>query len=74
MIWWQLGDMSPDIRQRSGTMLKLVCRSSKLKSDSYLYRNDGDNCPYCDTCQEFALEDTWLSIALISKILGSTCF
>ena len=38
-------------------MSKLVCRSSKLKSDSYLYRNDGDNHPYCDMCQDFALED-----------------
>ena len=38
-------------------MSKLVCRSSKLKSDSYLYENDGDNRPYCNMCQDFALED-----------------
>ena len=43
LICWQLGDMSPDIMQSSETMSKLVCRSSELKSDSYLYRNDGDN-------------------------------
>ena len=48
--------MSTDIMQSSETMSKLVCRSSKLKIDSYLYRNDGDNCPYCDMCQDFALE------------------
>ena len=49
--------MYPDIMQSSETMLKLVCRSSKLKSDSYIYRNDGDNRPYCNMCQDFALED-----------------
>ena len=49
--------MSSDIMQSSATMSKLVCRSSKLKSDSYLYRNDGDNRPYCNMCQDFALED-----------------
>ena len=51
--------MSPDIMRCSETMSKLdlVCRSSKLKSDSYLYRNDGDYRPYCDMCQNFALED-----------------
>ena len=53
LIWWQLGDMSQDIMQSSKTISKLVCRSSKLTSDSYLYKNDGDNCPYCDMCQEF---------------------
>ena len=47
--------MSPDIMQSSETMSKLVCRSSKLKSD--LYRNDGDNRTYCDMCQDFALEN-----------------
>ena len=49
--------MSPDIMQSSETMSKLVCRSSKLKSDSYLYRNDRDNRPYCNMCQDFGLED-----------------
>ena len=49
--------MSPDIMQGSETMSKLVFRSSKLKGYSYLYRNDGDNHPYCDMCQDFALED-----------------
>ena len=49
--------MSTGIMQSSETMSKLVCRSNRLKSDSYLYRNDGDNCPYYDMCQDFALED-----------------
>ena len=49
--------MSPDIMLSPETMSRLVCTSSKLKSDSYLYRNDGDNRPYCHMCQDFALED-----------------
>ena len=57
LIWWQLGNLSPDIMQSCETMSKLVCRSSKLKSDSYLYRNNDDNHPHCDMCQDFALED-----------------
>ena len=49
--------MSPDSMQSSEAISKLVCRSIKLKSDSYLYRNDGDSRPYCDMCQDFALEN-----------------
>ena len=49
--------MSPDIMQGSEPMSKIVCRSSKLKSDSYIYRSDGDNRPFCDMCKDSALED-----------------
>ena len=38
MIWWQLGDLYPELRECCGTMAKLVCGASKLKSDSYLYK------------------------------------
>ena len=43
-------------------MSKLVCRSTKLKSDSYLYRNDVDNRPYYNLCQDSALEDAELLV------------
>ena len=49
--------MSPNIMQSCETMSQLVSRSSKLKSGSYLYGNDGDNRPHCDMCQDFALDD-----------------
>ena len=35
MIWWQIGDISHDLMNYVETMVKLVTRSSKLKSDSY---------------------------------------
>ena len=36
------------------TMCKLVCKPSKLKSDSYLFKNENS---YCDMCQNLAYED-----------------
>ena len=68
--------MSLDIMQSSEIMSKFVCRSSKLKSDSYLYRNDGDNRPYCKMCQDFALEDAEHLVILCSyfkNIRGHIC-
>ena len=57
LIWWQIGDMSHDKMRCVETMVKLVTRSSKLKSDNYLFKNDPINRPYCDLCQTHSLED-----------------
>ena len=57
LIWWQLGDRSHDIIRYCETMVQLVCRASRLKSDDYQYKNDPIRRPYCDLCQNFAIED-----------------
>ena len=57
MIWWQIGDISHDLMKYVETMVKLVTRSSKLKSDCYQYKNDPLNRPYCDLCQTYAMEN-----------------
>ena len=57
LIWWQLGDKSRVIMNCCETMVKLVCRASRLKSDNYLFKNDPTKRPYCELCQNFALED-----------------
>ena len=36
------------------TIVKIVCKSSKLKSDSYLYKKDNI---YCEMCNDLAYED-----------------
>ena len=39
LIWWQLGDLAPEMMQQCKMMVKLLCKASKLKSDSCnLYR------------------------------------
>ena len=57
LVWWQLGDMSPELMQCCETMSKLVCRSSKLRSDCYQFKNDVSNRPYCNMCLTLAVED-----------------
>ena len=42
LIWWQLGDVAPDMMLHCETMAQLVCKASKLKCDDYRYRNDVD--------------------------------
>ena len=57
LIWWQIGDMSHDLMKNVETMVKLVTRASKLKSDCYQFKNDTINRPYCDLCHTHAIED-----------------
>ena len=57
LICWQICDISPELILACETMAKLICRASKLKSDSYLFRNDPSNRPYCDMCHDFAVEN-----------------
>ena len=57
LIWWQLSDVAPDMMLHCETMSKLVCKASKLKCDDYRYRNDVVNRPYCDLCQDHAIEN-----------------
>ena len=57
LIWWQLSDISHDMMASCETMSKLVCRASKLKSDSYQYKNNAINRPYCDLCDAYAIEN-----------------
>ena len=40
LIWWQMGDVFPDIMLACETMCKLICRGSDLKCDYYLFRNN----------------------------------
>ena len=57
LIWWQLGDQSHHIMNCCETMVKPVCRASRLKSDSFRYKNEITMSPYCYLCQNFAVED-----------------
>ena len=57
LIWWQLGDQSHHIMKCCETMVKLVCRASRLKSDDFRYKNENNMSPYCDLCQNFAFEN-----------------
>ena len=57
LVWWQLCDFSPNMTTQCETMSKLVCRASSLKCDAHQYKNDRVTRPYCDLCNEFALED-----------------
>ena len=55
LVWWQLGDHFPEMMLSCETMSKLICRASRLKS--YMYKNDNVNRPYCDMCNDFAVEN-----------------
>ena len=48
LVWWQLGDRFPEMMHPCETM---------SKSDSYMYKNDSVNRPYCNMCNNFAIEN-----------------
>ena len=68
IIWWQMGDMAYDLMKCFETMVKLVTRASRLKSDNYQFRNDPINRHYCDLCQAHALDDVEHIIHALTEI------
>ena len=56
LIWWQLGDICPELMYQCESMVKLVCRASELKCDMYKHRCEGNDV-YCDLCTSFAYKD-----------------
>ena len=57
LTWWQIGGMSKDMMVSCETMSTLICRASELKCDSYRFKNNPTNPPYCDLCTNFAIEN-----------------
>ena len=57
MIWWYVGDLHPELMCSCETMAKLVCKSSQLKCDNYRFKMDHAIRPYCDLCNDHALEN-----------------
>ena len=57
LIWWQVGGLSHDMMMYCETMCKLICRASELKIDCHQYKNNPVNRPYCDKCDEIAIEN-----------------
>ena len=57
LIWWQIGGLSHELMVCCETMCKLVCRASDLKVDCHQFKNNPLNRPYCDKCDDIALEN-----------------
>ena len=57
LIWWQVGGMSHELMVCCETMCKLMCRASELKVDCHQFKNNPLNRPYCDNCDEIAIEN-----------------
>ena len=57
MIWWYVGDLHPEVMHSCETMAKLVCKASQLKCDNYRFKMDHAIRPYCDLCNDHALEN-----------------
>ena len=58
LIWWQMGDVFPEIMLACETMCKLICRASDLKCDSfYLFKNNPLVRPYCNMCNTLYIEN-----------------
>ena len=56
LIWWQLGDLRPELMYQCDVMVKLICRASNLKCDNYKFKN-AVGMRYCDICQSLANEN-----------------
>ena len=57
LIWWQLAGIAPEIMRQCEVMVKIVCKSSNLKVDSHIFRNDPVRRTYCELCNDFSIED-----------------
>ena len=57
LVWWQMANAMPEKMRHFETMVKLVCMSSDLKSDSYVFRNDARQDIKCDLCDTHSTEN-----------------
>ena len=48
--WWSLCDVKPHLRRMWEVMVKLICSSSRLKSDDILLKGSHDSLKFCSNC------------------------
>ena len=57
LIWWEIADENPELMQYCEVMAKIVCRTSRLKSDDYNFKDQLLSGRSCDLCEQFIAED-----------------
>ena len=57
LIWWEIADENPELMQFCEVMAKIVCRTSRLKSDDYDFKDQLLSGRSCDLCEQFIAED-----------------
>ena len=57
LIWWKISDENPDLVLFCEVMAKIVCRSSRLKTDDYKYKDGLLSLRACEMCDGFREED-----------------
>ena len=57
LIWWEIADENPALMQYCEVMAKIICRTSRLKSDDYNYKDQLLSGRSCDMCEQFIAED-----------------
>ena len=57
LIWWEIADEHPVLMQFYEVMAKIICRTSRLKSDDYKFTDQLISCRSCELCEQFRAED-----------------
>ena len=57
LIWWEIGDKFPELMQYCEVLAKIVCRTSRLKSDDYNFKDQLISIRSCELCDQFRAED-----------------
>ena len=56
-VWWWISDIWPNMIGMCETMVKIICRTSKLKVDDYSLKGGTHSLKACDKCEMYAVED-----------------
>ena len=57
LIWWEIGDCCPELMLYCEVLAKIVCRTSRLKSDDYTFKDQLISIRSCELCNQFIAED-----------------
>ena len=57
LIWWEIADGHPELVQYCEVMAKIVCRTSRLKSDDYNFKDQLISIRSCELFEQFRAED-----------------
>ena len=57
--WWSLSDTKPHLQRMCEVMVKLICNSSRLKSDDFSLKGSHDTTKFCPNYDMGIVESAW---------------
>ena len=58
-VWWWISDRWPNLIGMCETIIKIICRVSRLKVDDHTLKGATHSLKACDKCDMYVIEDIY---------------